>query len=53
MVGQYHGRVLIRSGWGLICGLSLVDDFVKQLWEIYKDVREEGILQVQQFRLKM
>jgi hypothetical protein len=28
------------------CRLVDVDDFVGQLWELYKEVREEGIVQV-------
>lgn len=36
------------SVWGrrVNCRLVEVDDFVKQLWELYKDVRKEGIVQV-------
>ena len=31
---------------GLICRLVEVDDFVRRLWELYKQVKKEGIVQV-------
>jgi hypothetical protein len=34
------------KGRFLMGRLVEVDDFVRQLWELYKDVRKEGIVQV-------